>query len=330
MGAGHRSRAADAHRVGTGSGSGRRTAGTAGGSAGRSRPRRREGAGPRPHFHDPYAAYDAGAYDQALQRFVDLQVARPEDPRVQLDVGSARYQLRDWGEAEHSFAAAAAGADPKLRARALYNLGNTAYRQGKLEEAVARYQAALAADPDDADAKFNLEFVRDEIRRRMEEAKKRQEQQKNQPSQQNQQDQKDQQKSGGDQQQDQQQAGSQGDQGGADSDRDGLSDQVERNGANPTDPNNPDTDGDGRLDGQEDANHNGKVDPGETDPNRADAPESGAKQEQTAEGGQPADQGLTKEEAERYLQALGDDSPHPQVPEKMARAARRARTDKDW
>ena len=49
---------------------------------------------------------------------------------------------------------------------------------------MARYQAALAADPDDADAKFNLEFVRDEIRRRMEEAKKRQEQQKNQPSQQ--------------------------------------------------------------------------------------------------------------------------------------------------
>jgi len=36
---------------------------------------------------------------------------------------------------------------------------------------------------------------------------------------------------------------------------------------NPTDPLNPDTDGDGLLDGLEDANHNGCVDTGETDPN---------------------------------------------------------------
>jgi len=31
-----------------------------------------------------------------------------------------------------------------------------------------------------------------------------------------------------------------------------------------------DTDGDGRTDGQEDANANGRVDPGETDPNQKD------------------------------------------------------------
>jgi hypothetical protein len=35
-----------------------------------------------------------------------------------------------------------------------------------------------------------------------------------------------------------------------------------------TDPLDPDTDGDGLLDGQEDSNHNGRVDEGETDPNR--------------------------------------------------------------
>jgi len=35
-----------------------------------------------------------------------------------------------------------------------------------------------------------------------------------------------------------------------------------------TDPLDPDTDGDGLLDGQEDLNHNGRVDEGETDPNR--------------------------------------------------------------
>lgn len=39
-----------------------------------------------------------------------------------------------------------------------------------------------------------------------------------------------------------------------------------------TDPTNPDTDGDGFPDGQEDANRNGRVDPGESDPNDPTSP----------------------------------------------------------
>ncbi|MCL2011458.1 MAG: adventurous gliding motility lipoprotein CglD [Cystobacterineae bacterium] len=41
---------------------------------------------------------------------------------------------------------------------------------------------------------------------------------------------------------------------------------------NPTDPLNPDTDGDGIWDGAEDTNKNGRVDPGESDPNNPDDP----------------------------------------------------------
>jgi len=53
-----------------------------------------------------------------------------------------------------------------------------------------------------------------------------------------------------------------------DSDSDGLNDNIEA--LLGTDPSNPDTDGDGLLDGEEDANHNGLVDPGETNPLRRD------------------------------------------------------------
>jgi hypothetical protein len=49
-----------------------------------------------------------------------------------------------------------------------------------------------------------------------------------------------------------------------DSDNDGLSDLLE--GKMCTDIYNPDTDGDGIIDGDEDANHNGVIDPGETNP----------------------------------------------------------------
>ena len=54
----------------------------------------------------------------------------------------------------------------------------------------------------------------------------------------------------------------------ADSDGDGIPDDIESGGG--TNPNDDDSDDDGILDGNEDANHNGRVDPGETDPLKAD------------------------------------------------------------
>jgi hypothetical protein len=54
-----------------------------------------------------------------------------------------------------------------------------------------------------------------------------------------------------------------------DSDHDGLPDDVEVNGQSKTNPRNPDSDGGGMFDGQEDSNKNGQVDAGERDPNQA-------------------------------------------------------------
>jgi tetratricopeptide (TPR) repeat protein len=132
----------------------------------------------------PYEAYEAGLFDEALQGFVDLQVERPDDPEVALNVGSTHYQMRNYPEADRTFTQAVMAQDPGLRGEALYNMGNSAYRQGRLQESVELYKAALEVDPDDEDAKFNLEFVRDEIRRRHEEAQKRQQDQEQQDQQQ--------------------------------------------------------------------------------------------------------------------------------------------------
>ena len=55
-----------------------------------------------------------------------------------------------------------------------------------------------------------------------------------------------------------------------DTDGDGLGDGVEVNGANDTNPLNPDTDGDGILDGTEDQNRNGSTEPGELNPTNPD------------------------------------------------------------
>jgi Ca-activated chloride channel family protein len=287
------------------------------------------GEGEARRLGDSWEAYEAEAYDQALQGFVDEQVERPEDPGLTFNIGSAHYKMKNYEEAERSFATVAMAGDPLLREQALYNLGNCAYRQGKLQEAVELYKAALEVDPDDEDAKFNLEFVRDEIRRRHEEQQKRQQEQQQQQDQ--------------DQDQDQQQQGQQQQQqqGGQDSDRDGLTDDTERSAQNPTDPHDADSDDDGLLDGQEDRNANGQVDDGETDPNNPDSDGDGKsdgqealeqqdpdqQQDQQEQQGEPEDlEGLSREEAERYLQALEEGRPQQRQPHR----GRPRRPAKDW
>jgi len=254
------------------------------------------GAPVAPHAIDPHAAWREGRYEEALQGFLDRQVERPDDPEAALNVGSAQYKLENYGAAERAFESAAAAANGALRQQALYNLGNTAYRQGRLEEAVEHYRKALELTPEDGDSKFNLEFVKREIQRRRQQEQqqdqRKQEQQEQQGEQkegqsseqqepQGQQGEQGEQQERQEQQEQQGQQGQQGDQGeqgeqgqqagSADRDGDGLPDHTETTGANPTDPDNPDTDGDGLPDGQEDADHNGRVDPGETNPNRADS-----------------------------------------------------------
>ena len=301
------------------------------------------GAPPPSRYDDPWQAYEAGAYDQALQGFTELQVERPEEPALALNLGSAYFGMRDYERADQEFGRAALAADPALRQQAIYNLGNSAYRQGRLEEAVALYQSALELDPDDEDAKFNLEFVRDEIRRRIEEAQKRQEQQQQQQQQQQQDGEQEEQPQDPETQQQEPQPGQDPSQEGEsqsepqqpppDSDGDGLPDDVERQGANPTDPENPDTDGDGLPDGAEDRNASGSVDPGETDPNKVDSDGDGVPDAQPGEAGDAGaepregdEDRLSPEEAARYLQSLEEGRPDRRPPA----AGRQRRPAKDW
>ncbi|MGB5658659.1 MAG: tetratricopeptide repeat protein [Thermoanaerobaculia bacterium] len=291
----------------------------------------------------PYEAYEAGFFDDALKGFVDLQVERPDDPEVALNVGSTHYQMRNFPEADRTFTQAVMAQDPDVRGQALYNLGNSAYRQGRLPESVELYKAALEINPDDEDAKFNLEFVRDEIRRRHEEAQKRQQEQEQQDQQQQNEQQDSSQESGQEEQESQPESeeGQQGDQEGQqeqqpesaqDRDQDGLSDSQEQSAENPTDPDDADSDDDGLPDGAEDFNRNGRVDPEETDPNRMDTDGDGVPDSQEAQGGETGSaepeslEGLTPEEAERYLQALQEGRPNRKHPGR----GRRVKGDKDW
>ena len=66
----------------------------------------------------------------------------------------AKFRAENYAESAADFAR---GND----ARSLYNLGNAMAYQGKLDAAIDAYEKTLELDPDDEDAKYNLELVKD-------------------------------------------------------------------------------------------------------------------------------------------------------------------------
>jgi Ca-activated chloride channel homolog len=118
------------------------------------------------------------------------------------NAGVTAYRSNDFAQAATAFENATASRDRMVQERATYNLGNTAYRLGQAQpqqaeqlwqRAIKSYESVLALDPNDADAKYNRDFVK----KKLEELKQQQQQQ--------QQNQKDQQDKNQDQKKDDQQ-----------------------------------------------------------------------------------------------------------------------------
>jgi len=141
------------------------------------------------------AAYAEEKYDAAANAYQDALIEDPASPVIQFNMGAAQYQTSDYEKAMEAFNKSLDTDDPLLQSRAYYNMGNTFYRTQKLQEAIQSYEQALKLNPEDEDAKYNLEFVRNKL-------KENSQPQQNQPQDQQQQQQQDQQEQ---QQQDQQQ-----------------------------------------------------------------------------------------------------------------------------
>ncbi|MEJ0000205.1 MAG: VWA domain-containing protein [Verrucomicrobiota bacterium] len=157
-----------------------------------------------------HQAYKNGDYATAEKQYEQAAAQHPDEAAIQFNYGAAAYKSGGYDAALPAFQKALNTEDVGVQQQAYYNMGNTQYRLGQKTEkaspqqtmqtwqsAVQSYDAALKLKPDDADAKYNRDFVE----------KKLKELQKQNPPPQKQQNQdqqnKDQQKN--DQQQNQQQ-----------------------------------------------------------------------------------------------------------------------------
>lgn len=137
--------------------------------------------------------YTDKKYDQALTKYQDALLSNPENKRIQYNVGNTLYWKKKYEEALQEFQKVIGTQELPLEQQTYFNMGNTMYRLGKLPESILAYQQALKMDPNDMDAKYNLEYVRRKLKENAEKQENPQSQQnQQQQSQQNQQEQQDQ------------------------------------------------------------------------------------------------------------------------------------------
>jgi len=106
------------------------------------------------------SAFDEQNYQQAKKHFIDAQLEDPENSKLYYNIGVAAYMNKEYDQAKTNFKHALGSDDKNLRHNAGYNLANTHYRLGNLDDAIKEYENILREFPEDTKTKENLEFVK--------------------------------------------------------------------------------------------------------------------------------------------------------------------------
>jgi tetratricopeptide (TPR) repeat protein len=209
----------------------------------------------------------AESYERALKYYRDAEIEKPESPELSYNLGNVMYQQEKYQDALEKYYKGLSTEKPKDQAATYYNMGNALYRSGKYTESIQAYQKCLDINPDDEDAKYNIEFVRKKMKEMLDKEKQRQQQQQQNQQQQQQQNQQQEQKQEQQQEQKQEQ--------------------------------------------------------------QAQSQEEQKKQEEKQEQVKPKE-GMTKEDAERILNAFKDDEKDTQKKQKRLTQTTGRRGGKDW
>lgn len=104
-------------------------------------------------------------YDDALEEYTAAKENNPEAPEPYYNSGNAFHQKGDLKSAVDQTQQSLRLADDKLAQRAFYNLGNSYFLAEDWPAAIKAYQEALLLNPDDKDAKHNLELALRNVQR---------------------------------------------------------------------------------------------------------------------------------------------------------------------
>ena len=260
------------------------------------------------------AFYQNGKYTEAAEQYGSASQTLPDAAEIYFNQGNAAYKQQDYSTAHEHYTQALQTADRTLEGKVKYNLGNVEYQQAlqnlqqpqaampHLRSAMTYYRDSLDVDPQQQEARYNLELSHLLLHKLQQEQQQHSPQQhQGQPQDQQRQDQQRAQQDG--QQQGQQQQNPQ---------QDGAPQQTPAPEPHPAQP-------------QQAAASEPQDQPGEQ---RQDAAQENAPPpaQQTA-----AQQELRPEEAARLLEAIRERGREADNQRQQRRARMRApQVDKDW
>jgi tetratricopeptide (TPR) repeat protein len=103
--------------------------------------------------------YEEGEHQQALDRYLAAERLDSLHSVPHFNAGDALYRLGKFPEGAREFLNSSASPADSIAAMSYYNLGNSMFKSGDLKGAAEAYKRSLLIDPDDEDAKYNLEYA---------------------------------------------------------------------------------------------------------------------------------------------------------------------------
>lgn len=275
----------------------------------------------------------AGQYDEAIEKYKRAAELLPDAAEIAYNRAIGHYRKGDFENAKEQFITSLKTRDPQLEAKAKFNLGNCAYAAAlankdhipeaveDLKSAILHYMDAIESNPEDKDARINIEMaqllMKDLLDKQKQQKEKHQDRDEKEDEEQDQEEQDENQ----DQQQDKEGEDQQQDQSLEQQDQQQSGDQAQqREGENQTQQNE-------QQQGQQQQNEQ-QQQAGEDQKHEQQQAQAAEQQRQQGQKGQ--ERKMTREEAKRLLQMIRDKE--MQRRRELARRARvkLAPVDKDW
>jgi Ca-activated chloride channel family protein len=132
--------------------------------------------------------YKQKRFEQAMAAYTRALQADPSNESAKFNLGNAEYKQDKKDEATKIFTEVAnSSSQTDMKEKAWYNNGVVLSRQKKLEESIEAYKNALRQNPDDKDARENLQKALLELKKKNPPEKKKDQDKKKQQDQQKQQ-----------------------------------------------------------------------------------------------------------------------------------------------
>ena len=113
--------------------------------------------------------YKEGDFDKSLMEYERAVQLNPDAPLANFNLGNALFRKEKWSDAEKSYDnILGKPTDDPMREKAFYNKGVALTKQKKLEESIEAYKGAVKLDPNDEDARINLQKALLELKKKNE------------------------------------------------------------------------------------------------------------------------------------------------------------------